>query len=154
MKALTLTQPWATLIALGEKRLETRGWPAPDFMAGQRLAIHAGSNLVPVGGERGLRELCARPPFRDALFGYGTPYLAASALPRGEVLCIVTVNACVKTETIDFAAPPSWLDPARNEVSFGDYTAGRWAWSLSDLEVLPEPIPARGRQKLWEWKGP
>ena len=27
MKALSLYQPWATAIALGSKRIETRGWP-------------------------------------------------------------------------------------------------------------------------------
>lgn len=152
MKALTLTQPWATLVMLGAKRLETRGWPAPDFMAGQQLAIHAGKNLAPVGGEKGLRMLCARPPFRKALFGPQTPYLGAHDLPRGAVLCVVTVNACVATDSIDFDAPPSWLDPAPDEVSFGDYTAGRWAWSLTDLDVLAEPLEARGRQKLWDWR--
>ncbi|WP_342351939.1 ASCH domain-containing protein [Lysinibacillus boronitolerans] len=26
MKAITIKQPWATLIALGEKRFETRSW--------------------------------------------------------------------------------------------------------------------------------
>lgn len=151
MKALTLTQPWATLVMLGQKRIETRGWPAPDSMAGQRLAIHAGKNLAPVGGERGLRELCARPPFPEGLFGRQSPYSSTDDLPRGAVLCIVTVNACVTTESIDFDRPPGWLYPTDVERSFGDYTAGRWAWSLTELEVLADPVPARGRQKLWDW---
>lgn len=28
MKALSLTQPWATLMAIGAKRIETRSWGA------------------------------------------------------------------------------------------------------------------------------
>ena len=30
MKALTLTQPWATLVAIGAKRIETRSWATVD----------------------------------------------------------------------------------------------------------------------------
>ena len=43
MKAISLWQPWASAIAVGAKRYETRGWPA--VAGGQRfagwLAIHA-----------------------------------------------------------------------------------------------------------------
>jgi hypothetical protein len=37
------------------------------------------------------------------------------------------------------------------ELSFGDHGIGRFQWFLMDVKVLPEPIPARGRQGLWEW---
>jgi len=59
MKALTLTQPWATLIACGAKRIETRSW-ATDFRG--RIAIHAAKGLSPFGGKRGFQEQCAMPP--------------------------------------------------------------------------------------------
>lgn len=42
MKALTLWQPWATLIVLGPKRIENRTWLPSTFLIGQRIAIHAG----------------------------------------------------------------------------------------------------------------
>src|SRR3990167_3828953 len=38
MKAITLTQPWATLVALGHKRIETRSWTTSYRGP---LAIHA-----------------------------------------------------------------------------------------------------------------
>jgi activating signal cointegrator 1 len=38
MKAITLTQPWATLVAIGAKRIETRSWPT-NYRG--PLAIHA-----------------------------------------------------------------------------------------------------------------
>ena len=34
---------------------------------------------------------------------------------------------------------------------FGDFNVGRWLWFLDDIEKLPEPIPAKGRQGLWNW---
>lgn len=41
MKAITLMQPWATLVAIGAKRLETRSW-STNYRG--PLAIHAGAN--------------------------------------------------------------------------------------------------------------
>ncbi len=40
MKALTLWQPWASLIVLRHKRFETRSWKM-DGLIGERIAIHA-----------------------------------------------------------------------------------------------------------------
>ena len=64
MKALSLTQPWAQLIAIHAKKVETRSWPTSFSGV---LAIHAAKGLGPVGGKRGLRELCATEPFYSAL---------------------------------------------------------------------------------------
>ena len=51
MKALTVRQPWATLIALGVKTIKTRSWRAPQALIGQRLAIHAGKALTYLDGD-------------------------------------------------------------------------------------------------------
>ena len=58
--AITLHQPWASLIALGIKTVETRSWPAPARLLGQRIAVHAGKRLVRRPDERIERELVAR----------------------------------------------------------------------------------------------
>jgi hypothetical protein len=50
VKALTLHQPWASLVALGVKTIETRSWAAPRSLVGQHIAIHAGKRELPVGG--------------------------------------------------------------------------------------------------------
>lgn len=42
MKVITLIQPWATLIALGEKQIETRSWSTK--YRGE-IAIHAGKKI-------------------------------------------------------------------------------------------------------------
>ena len=46
MYAITLHQPWASLIALGVKTVETRSWPASARLVGQTIAIHAGKRVV------------------------------------------------------------------------------------------------------------
>ena len=60
MYAITLHQPWASLIALGIKTVETRSWPAPALLVGQTIAIHAGKRVVRQPGENIEQELRAR----------------------------------------------------------------------------------------------
>lgn len=43
MRAMTVKQPWASLIASGEKRIENRSWRPPAALIGERIAIHAGA---------------------------------------------------------------------------------------------------------------
>ena len=154
MKALTLTQPWATLVAIGAKRFETRSWSTPYRGP---LAIHAGKNLKPVGGEAGLRELCGMEPFREVLTEAGLADVGA--LPRGAIVATVELLGCHPTD--DVAACGSALVVARitrlrpccHERAFGDYSPGRFAWVLGDRQPLTPPVPARGKQGLWETEG-
>jgi len=150
MKALTLTQPWASLIALGEKKVETRGWSTPHRGP---ILIHAAKTLAePVCNEDGLRELVAREPFATALGRHGIT--VAEQLPRGQVVAVAHVLACLPTiqlgsrmrelpELADFKA-------AEYERAFGDYSPGRFAWLLGKVERFGKPIPLRGGQKLFD----
>lgn len=52
MKVLSLHQPWASLVALGVKTIETRSWRAPASLIGERFAVHAATTPLPVGGHR------------------------------------------------------------------------------------------------------
>lgn len=153
MKALTLTQPWATLVALGAKKIETRSWSTTYRGP---LAIHAGAGLSSIGGAQGLMELCRSESFRSVLLAAG--FLGTPELPRGAI-----VATC---ELIDIYQIPDYHpltgfyadDSSRRwaltdqERAFGDYTPGRYAWLLADVKVLATPIPARGALGLWEWK--
>ena len=130
MKALTLWQPWASLIVLGHKRFETRSWKT-DGLIGERIAIHAAKRPAEDMNSKLLNELAALE-------------LEPAFLPLGAVVGTgVTTDFC-RTELI---AP----DLPASELAFGDYSPGRWAWRIEDVEALPEPIPARGRQGIWEW---
>ena len=77
MKALTLHQPWASLIAHGVKSIETRSWAPPQSLVGQRIAIHAGKNVVgPQHLNRNTRQAITR------LFGEEWK----KDIPRGSVV--------------------------------------------------------------------
>lgn len=60
MKAITIKQPWATLIALGEKRFETRSWQTKYRGP---IAIHAGKTID--------KEYCEYQPIKRALQKHG-----------------------------------------------------------------------------------
>lgn len=168
MKVITLTQPWATLVAIGAKRIETRSW-ATRYRG--PLAIHAAAGLGPVGGKHGLLELLSTEPFwgvlRQALYVPNVGYPAdaetiAEELDYGAILGQANLFDCVPTERIG----PNWhrwqypaTDDAAQwhmtdqERAFGDYSPGRFAFLLGKPQAFAEPIPARGQLKLWNWDG-
>lgn len=49
MKALTVWQPWASLIIVGAKPYEFRGWRFPQSLLGQRIVIHAAARKIRSG---------------------------------------------------------------------------------------------------------
>jgi hypothetical protein len=148
MKTLTLTQPWATLVALGEKRIDTRSWGTKHR---GEIAIHAGQSFPP-----DCRDLCDTPPFREVLREHG---LGASDLPRGCIVATALLAQCIQTEVASVGLYEDYLvfrlmvySTGEHERNFGDYSPGRWAWVLDDIKPLSDPIPARGALGLWEWR--
>lgn len=147
MKALTITQPWATLVAIGAKRVETRSW-ATDYRG--PLAIHAAK-----GFPGWARETCGDVPFWTTLAEAG--YASWKDLPRGVVLCTTRILAVRPTQFDPNAAGIPLKAPFRlseNEWHFGDYGPDRYAWYLDAVVRLAEPVPARGALSLWEWTPP
>jgi activating signal cointegrator 1 len=141
MKALSVMQPWATLIALGAKHIETRSWATSH--RGQ-LAIHASSRI----NREALLSL-REPLIQEALTAGGYregngPASNPFGLPLGAVIAVVTL---VEVRPIAPHAVPE--EPER---SFGDYTPGRFAWLIRDVRGLPEPVAAKGALGLWNWE--
>jgi hypothetical protein len=129
MKALTLTQPWASLVALGLKRIETRSWRTRHRGP---LAIHAAK-----GFPASARRFADEERFRGRL---------PEDLPHGAILCTVELVGCHPTDLV----APGLVGLER---LYGDYAPGRWAWLFKpgSLRVLDTPVPARGALGLWEF---
>jgi hypothetical protein len=163
-KALTLTQPWATLVAIDAKRIETRSW-ATSYRG--PLLIHAAAGLGPVGGMRGLRALIEQQPFNRALCDVGSNGMIEwwgkdipEVLPRGAIVALAELRdvRIIGRElngdaTIAADDMISFTPILGNERAFGDYTPGRYAWLLANVRPLAEPIPAKGALGLWNWEG-
>jgi hypothetical protein len=168
---LSLWQPWATLMAIGAKRFETRGWrpPAGSLKPGDPLAIHAAKTADHITGLPLFEETGARKAIAEALTAAGYERIGREErravdglpfeefrisgvhwnVPLGAVLCIVRYEGACPTSHIE--GSPVWREEER---PLGDYSPGRFGWATSMLLRLPEPVPARGKQALWQWECP
>lgn len=141
MKAITLHQPWATLVALGFKKFETRSWPTK--YRGE-LAIHAGKSQQYIGYT--LTDGIDVDGVQDiSIAAYLVKHAPQAEFPLGSVLCIAELVNCIPM-TFDFIHKQS-----RVERAFGLWQVGRFAWELEVTKVFVPPIPARGMQGLWDW---
>ena len=141
MKALTLTQPWATLVAVGAKRIETRSWSTKYRGP---LAIHAAKGFPKWAREFSVQPICYEHVRRSKQAGY----------PTGAIVAECRLVNVLPVEVIDNANNVFGvsLEPlSEQERNFGDYAPGRFAWLLEGIVELPEPIPAKGALGLWEW---
>jgi hypothetical protein len=144
MKGITLTQPWATLVAIGAKRIETRSWST--HYRGE-LAIHAAK-----GWPRECQALPHTEPFQTTLVNAGLPgphsRYDGKQMPRGYIVAVARLAAIESTENLlAIAAAVGGLLP--HELDFGNYAPGRYGWLLADVERLVEPIEYRGALGLW-----
>jgi activating signal cointegrator 1 len=175
MKAISLWQPWASLIACGAKPYETRSWAPPRELIGQTIAIHAAKKIdkdaaafaeeLMYGqyGKDGF-ELADKleASFKGApdemlgLFGQAT-------MPIGCVVCTARLDAAFqlgdKAEEAAVLAAKVVKRITSREMpdcftvrldDFGDYTPGRWAWLLRDVKPLRPPVAAKGAQGFFE----
>lgn len=141
MKALTIQQPWASLIIHGLKVFETRSWSTKYSGA---LAIHAGKTFA----------LAHSPELTEALGQIGKTH--PGPLPLGCVLGIVNLENCFTAEFVMALAKekhPELKNPDR-EIALGFYAPGRWAWKLQHPKPFATPVPAKGKLGLWNWEIP
>lgn len=141
MKALTLWQPWASLIAIGEKRVETRCWSTAHRGP---LAIHASSKIPPrwLGPSRHTQKF--RNELADVLLCRNDAVESMiRTLPLGSILCIAKLHEIRPTEQAREIL-------CERELIFGNYEDGRYAWFLEVTERF-DPIPAKGNRLLWNW---
>jgi len=159
MKALTIHQPWANLIAHGAKQYETRSWRTNYH---GRIAIHASKLIIP-------KTFLWAFPFPEDLLADALGIYRRLESETRDSFCerlvdsddygaVVATAELVGCYPIDMLAGELCLrlriagrNISDDEIMFGNFEPGRYAWELRDVRKLPEPIPARGRQGLWEW---
>lgn len=133
MKALTLTQPYATLVAIEAKRYETRSW---STRYRGPLAIHAAK-----GFPGWAKDVCFEEHYCTVL---GSVRKGPETLPIGAVIATANLVAVHRVEDVRGSL-------SEKEKAFGDYSDGRFAWELANVALLAQPIPAKGMLGLWEW---
>ena len=136
MRALTVIQPFAELIAAGVKRVENRTWGT-----GYRglLAIHAGKALK-YGADR--VEDMARDWFD----------LDPAQLAFGAVVAVAELVDCV--QLVGDGITPEWAKRKHPWLDTHEHREGPVCWVLANVRRLAVPIPVTGERGLWGWKPP
>ena len=150
MKAITVLEPWASLIACGAKKIETRSWKT-SYRG--KIAIHAAKSKKCI-------DMAGDEPFKSALKGNRGFMIDTKT---GLVCCPGCVIAIA--DLVDCAQFAHTLIPKRNtillknqevgksEIEFGDCTPGRWGWILENVQRI-KPVPVKGQQRIWNWNIP
>lgn len=125
MKALTIKQPWATLIMQGDKRFEFRSWQTK--YRGD-LLIHAGKGI----DKEAMKRL--------------EKYLPAKLI-YGKILGKVKLVDCIKMSPEFKELLLKENSDIYTESSFQE----NYGWQVSDVEVFENPIDAKGHLSLWEY---
>jgi hypothetical protein len=141
MRAITLHQPWATLVACGHKRVETRSWPTS--YRGQ-IAIHAAKVIPPYAQE-------ILDDDEHIAFCLEESGIKPKDLPLGKIVAHGLLTNCLLM-TADLVDRCEIERP--KEFDLGDWSVGRYAWILSDVQRIWPPIPWKGAQGLWIYDGP
>ena len=125
MRAITVPQPQAALIAAGAKTTLTRDRPLPNEALDEVVAIHAGRQVD--------REL-----LQDEL---AQGILGDQKLASGALVAIARLLDSIRTDD-------SW--PGAQELHFGDFDFGAHVWRLVDVQPLTTPVGCRGARGLFE----
>lgn len=110
MKALTVCQPYAELIARGDKVIENRTW-ATNYRG--PLAIHAGKSRAWLDDDDHPKA------------NYG---LDIASLPFGAIVAVADLRGCVRIEDLPL------------EYRGSEHANGPWCWVLRDIRrIEPVP---------------
>lgn len=126
MKVLSIKEPFATLIKDGVKIYETRSWKT-NYRG--EIYIHAS-----IGKSK------------SENVEKGITYLKSSMNP-GYILCKCELVDCIPM-TEEFI---EYIKDKTHEMDYGQYGEGRYAWKMKVLEVLEEPIKAKGKLGIWNY---
>lgn len=156
MKALTIWQPWASLIIIGAKPYEFRGHRPPQSMIGEPLVIHAGKRELVMAEVLELIERLGDPAeawttclHKEKALPLLRDVAAGGRLPTSAGLGIVKLGAPKGGWDIaqEWGGHPALVNDSDREGH------ANWGWPMNEVERWAEPIPARGAQGLWNWTG-
>jgi activating signal cointegrator 1 len=140
LPAISVWQPWASLLAHGIKVHETRSWAPSVAHIGKAFAICAskttqGLDLFHPAGPGDTYQGAALRVLR----GGGVDL---NHLPLGCIVGIGTLTRAIRTSL-------AGEEITEAERALGDWTPGRWAWRFENMQRLAEPVPVQGKQGIF-----
>ncbi|MFY9351665.1 MAG: ASCH domain-containing protein [Sphingobium sp.] len=153
MKALTIWQPWASLIIAGAKPFEFRRNRPPRSIVGQRIVIHAGKMAVDRDQVAFMRDAIEEewhPEVAELCLHADKALPVLEAFLRGELPMAAGIGTAIVGEARLGTDIARQFGIQRANDSDRDDQAN-WGWPMLDIEPWPAPVPARGMQGLWPW---
>ena len=134
MKVISLLQPWASLVVMGLKKIETRSWSTP----------YRGTILIHASLGKKACWIASEPPFSNYIKKFND-------LSFGAIIGEATLTKILRVE--DFGMADNKMEMlTMEEKAFGDYSSGRFGWVLENAFSFDTPIPARGHLRLWDFE--
>lgn len=130
MKVLSIKEPFASLIKERIKTVETRSWKTK--YRGE-IYIHASLKKINIKDER-IKKLLELLPNKDMQYGH--------------IICKCNLIDCIYMDE-DYV---NNIKKNKQEYLCGHYEVGRYGWVLELIEVLKEPIPAKGHLGIWNYE--
>ena len=152
MKAISLWEPWASLIRTGAKKWETRHWRTP--YRGPLLICAAKRKRI-----GGVRRLLADASFQIGLMPLlgGTLNLRPEFLPPSPRIKIEHLHFGMAVAIVDLVDCRPTYDMTGGEIGtdarYGNFSVGRYAWQLANLKAI-DPFPVKGRQRFFNVEVP
>lgn len=150
MKALTIWQPWASLIMIGAKPYEFRRWDYRErerALVGQRIVIHAGAR--PVRLEE-VEDIIARLEDRISSLHADIAMPLLERL-RAAYKCRGVVELASGLGTAIIGTPLSVAALFNSPADSDRIDHHMWAWPFTDIRPFAGPVPMRGAQGFWNW---
>ena len=126
MKVITIREPFATLIKDKVKIYETRSWKT-NYRG--EIYIHA-----------------AKAKSKASNASIASTYLKSRENPE-HIICKCLLKNCIYMDE-NFI---NEVKKNKEEYNSGHYEVGRYAWQLEVIEVLEEPIYAKGQLDIWNF---
>lgn len=130
MKVLSIKEPFATLIANGKKKIETRSWKTN----------YRGEMFIHASGKTLAKEILSNDYIKNIIKNMSMNY--------GNIICRCNLVDCIYVDEKCLKE----IKQNSNEYLLGDYKIGRYAWIIKDVTLI-HPIPAKGQLNIWNYYG-
>ena len=130
LRALTVKQPFASLICWGQKDIENR---TQKTNIRGKVLIHAGAQWYP-GAKKNAYSILT-PKQKQSLSNGQFEELYINNLPLAAIIGEVEIVDCVQDSSSVWAIP------------------GYWHWVLDNAIIYPKPIPCKGKLSFWKVDG-
>lgn len=131
MRVLSIKEPFASLISLGIKKIETRSWKT-NYRG--EIYIHASLTKNIIKDKKRKEKLLNLLPENYNF-------------KQGSIICKAILKDCIYMDE-EFI---NNIKKDKIEYLCGHYEIGRYAWILDDIKILDEEIPAKGKLGIWNF---